>query len=183
MVLRPRWCTGAMRTRILAVCLLPVLLTAACTNGSESTDGKGVATVDGSARPSVTPSLSLLEQGRLFARCMRDHAVPMEDPQVDPNGDVHMPGADKKSLPDDTLVKAHEACDRLTPVLDADTLAQKKKSARDYSKCMRANGVEAFPDPEPDGRIRLPEEQTDPDYDRAKGICDALDRSAHPQRS
>jgi hypothetical protein len=45
---------------------------------------------------------------------------------------------------------------------------------------MRANGVENFPDPDASGRIVLPPEQTDPDYEQAKATCDAQARSPRP---
>jgi hypothetical protein len=38
---------------------------------------------------------------------------------------------------------------------------------------MRAHSVEDFPDPDANGRIVLPEDQTNPDDDQAKAACDA----------
>jgi hypothetical protein len=167
-----------MRTRILGgLLLLALMATVGC---SKSTDGGEVASVGGSARPSPTPSLSFLAQGVRYAQCMRQHNVPMPDPSVDANGDVHILGVDKHALDEDVFASALRACEPYKPVAPPDLLNQKLASAREYSRCMRAHGVESFPDPDPDGRIRLPDEQADPDYDLAKAACDAQSRSARP---
>src|SRR3954465_12138761 len=98
-----------MRTRVLAACLLPLLLViaAAC---SKSNDGKGVASVGGSA----TPSLSPLERGIRYAQCMRQHGVPMPDPG--PDGDRRAVTGDKDAIDEDVLRKAQEACKQYQPV-------------------------------------------------------------------
>jgi hypothetical protein len=169
-----------MRTRPLICCLVPVLLLAA--GCSRATDGGRVASVGGSARPSATPSLSFLAQGIRYAQCMRQHSVPMPDPQVDADGEVHILGVDKHALDENVFANALQACKPYEPVAPPDLLNQKLAASREYSRCMRAHGVESFPDPDADGRIRLPEEQTDPDYDQAKAACDAQARSARPSQ-
>ena len=131
-------------------------------------------------RRRIVVALSLLAQGIRYAQCMRQHDVPMPDPSVDPNGEVHILGADKHALDQDVFDNALRVCEPSKPVTSPDLLDQKLASAREYSRCMRAHGVESFPDPDADGRIRLPEQQTDPDYDQAKAACDAQSRSARP---
>jgi hypothetical protein len=168
-----------MRTRFLVGGLIPALLVLAA-GCATPTDGDGVASVGGSARPSPTPSLSFLAQGIRYAQCMRQQNVAMPDPSVDANGEVHILGVDKHALDENTFANALRACEPYKPVTPPDLLDQKLASAREYPRCMRAHGVESFPDPDPDGPIRLPEEQTDPDYDQAKAVCDAQARSARP---
>ena len=168
-----------MRTRFLVGCLVPALLlaTAGC---ASSAGGGGVATVSSSVRPSPTPSLTFLAQGIRYAQCLRQHGIPTPDPSVDSNGEVHILGVDKHALDDNVFATGLQACEPYKPVTPPDLLDQKLSSAREYSRCMRAHGVESYPDPDADGRIRLPEEQTDPDYDQAKVVCDAQSRSARP---
>ena len=168
-----------MTKRILLAGLLPLLLVTAA-GCSKSTDGGGVASVGGSARPSPTPSLTFLAQGIRYAQCLRQHGVPMPDPQVDANGEVHILGVDKHTLDQNVFASALAACAPYQPVTPPDLLEQKLASARDYSRCMRAHGVADFPDPDANGRIVLPDEITDPDYDQAKAFCDAQSRSARP---
>jgi hypothetical protein len=166
-----------MRTSVLAACLLPILLVtaAAC---AKSTDGKGVASVGGAATPGATPSLSLMEQGVRYARCMRQHGVPMPDPG--PDGNLRKPVTGKDGIDPDVVRTAEEACKQYHPVGSGSDLTLKLGAERDYARCMRAHGAEDFPDPNPDGRFPLPSEQTDPDFDQAKAFCDAQTRSSRP---
>lgn len=166
-----------MRTRFLVGCLLPALLVAA-TACTKADDGEGVASVEGSARPSPTPSLSLLEQMQKHAQCMRAHGVPMSDPQVQSDGTPRRGRIDKAAVSEEVLGVAKQACKQYEPVIPADVMAPKLEAMRGYSRCMRAHGVEDYPDPDPDGRVQLPREQTDPDYDQAKATCDAQQAAA-----
>jgi hypothetical protein len=161
-----------MRSRVLAACTLSVLLamTAACT---KSDDGRDVASVDGSATPNATPNLSVQEQGIRHAQCMRQHGVPEADPQILPDGTVRMGGGyDKEALDGDVLNTATQACKPYEPVLSGPD-GSKLQGAREYSRCMRAHGVQDFPDPDANGHVDLPTEQTDPDYDQARTFCKA----------
>jgi hypothetical protein len=158
-----------MRMRLLLVPLLLVTATA-CT---KTDDGQGVASAKGSAAPSPTPSLSEFEQRRRYAQCMRAHDVPEPDPEVLPDGSTRRGRYDKDAVDGDVLARARQACKAYEVVLPAAVMAPKIAAMREYSRCMRAHGVENFPDPDSKGSIRLPQEQTDPDYDQAKATCDA----------
>lgn len=165
-----------MMKRLLAAALLPLLLimAAAC---ARSTDGPGVATVSTPGAPSPTPSLSQLEQALRYTRCMREHGVPMLDP--DANGDLRGADGSKGALDPDTVDRAQQACTPYRPV-DAAADALRLEKAREYSRCMRRNGVDGFPDPDADGQVVLPDEITDPDYDHAKAFCTVYVRSYSP---
>ena len=168
-----------MRRRVLVGCLAPVLLVAAVAC-SRSPGGAAVATAGAGASPAATPSLSFLAQGIRYAQCLRQHGIPMPDPSVDANGGVHILGVDKQTLDENVFNSGLQACEPYKPVTPPDLLADKLASQREYSRCMRAHGVEDFPDPDADGRLNLPAEITDPDYDGAKAACDAAARSAQP---
>jgi hypothetical protein len=109
---------------------------------------------------------------------MRQHGLPMPDPE--PDGDLKAMTGDKDAIDEDALRKAQDACKQYQPVLSGPEAAGKMGMVREYSRCMRAHGVESFPDPDASGRVQLPQEQTDPDYDQAKATCDEDVRSSRP---
>jgi hypothetical protein len=166
-----------MRTRFLVVCLLPALLVtpAGCTGSAE---GKGVASVNGSAAPSPTPSISVVERLRRHAQCMREHDVPEPDPEVQPDGSARRGRVDKDAVDPEVLARALAACKPYELALSDYGASGDAKLAelREFARCMRTHGVEDFPDPDPSGRFQLPERQTDPDYEQAKATCDAQSR-------
>jgi hypothetical protein len=171
----------SMRKRVLAVCLPLLVLVAVtgCAKG-KADDGKDVASVQGSAAPTATPSVSEIERGRQHAQCMRDHGVPEADPQINADGSVHTGGGyDKHTLDDNVLAKAIEACKQYQRVLSPDVLAKKVEGARQVAKCMREHGVEGYPDPDPNdlGKSLPDAVRDDPQYDSAKDICDTKQSS------
>jgi hypothetical protein len=163
-----------MKKPILAVCvaILAMVVAAGC---AKPDDGAGVASAGGATTPSATASLSVLEQGRRHAQCMRDHGVPEADPRVNPDGGVSVGGGyDKHTLDQDVLDKAIEACKPDQVVLSPEVMALKLAGARVVAQCIRAHGVENFPDPDPNDLSRsLPDAvRDDPQYDEAKAVCD-----------
>ncbi|GIG68558.1 hypothetical protein [Phytomonospora endophytica] len=136
--------------------------------GCGSGDGAGEA----GASPSADPKSDMLA----YTRCMRDNGVPMEDPQLnaDGEGSLSLPeGVDRA-----TLDAAEETCRKLMPnggeppELDAEVLER----LRAYAKCMREHGVDDFPDPEPKGGIQYeaPPPGTDADFTAAEDACEDL---------
>jgi hypothetical protein len=163
-----------MRKPILAVCV-PILAMVVMAGCAKRDDGTGVASVSGTSTPGATASLSVLDQGRRHAQCMRDHGVPEADPRVQPDGGVSVGGGyDKQTLDQDVLTKAIEACRPYQVVLSPDVMALKLAGARATAQCMRAHGVENFPDPDPnDLSLSVPDAvRDDPQFDEAKAICD-----------
>ncbi|GII59309.1 hypothetical protein Pth03_76980 [Planotetraspora thailandica] len=161
-----------MRKRFLVACLLPLVLVtaAAC---SKSDDGKDVASVDGSATPSATTSLSRLDLLTRFSQCMREHGVPMTDPEVD--GDIVRRGRADKGAAGDKLFPAEDACKQYLPAQETGPMMDlKKELALQEARCMREHGVENFPDPNPDGPTRISDEVgSDPDFMDAREFCRA----------
>jgi hypothetical protein len=155
--------------RILVTAALLATLTACSSSGK----GPDVATVDGTATPSPTSTLSFEEQGLRHARCMREHGVPEADPRPNGNGGTRVGGGyDKTTLDQQVLADAIAACRQYEPVLPPDEAAGKAAAAREESRCMRAHGVEDFPDPGANGRPEVPESvRLDPQYEEAERAC------------
>jgi hypothetical protein len=158
--------TTAMRRRSpraastwLMAGLLSVLF-AACAQGA----GPGVAT--------NTASLDPEDAGLLYAQCMRDNGVP-DFP--DPNADGRFAlDHDEFDRDDPTFQAASEECRDLAPggehqnTGDPATVEQ----MREFSQCMRDNGLPDFPDPDADGRLRgIGHEAGGPTYDAAMEAC------------
>jgi hypothetical protein len=163
-----------MRKPILAVCV-PILAMVVMAGCAKRDDGAGVASVSGTSTPGATANLSVLDQGRRHAQCMRDHGVPEADPRVQPDGSVSVGGGyDKHTLDQGVLDRAVEACRPYQVVLSPDVMALKLAGARVVAQCMRDHGVENFPDPDPNDLSRnVPDAvRDDPQYDEAKAVCD-----------
>jgi len=156
--------------------LFLLFVVAACT---KPTGGDPVASAERTAAPSPTATLTTAEQALRYARCLREHGMPMPDPEI--HGDsVRLKGYPKDQVPADVARAAEEACKALVPVLSEADQERKLDSALRYSQCMREQGVEAFPDPDPaTGRVRPePAIQEDPQYEQAKMACSEPVRSS-----
>jgi hypothetical protein len=147
------------RTRItrLSTTLLGALaLVAAC--GSSSSD-EPAAAVD-------------QDQARQYSQCMRDNGVP-DFPDPDPDGRLRGPGHEHQDDP--TFRTAQEACRDLAPGGEHENTGDPAfvEQMRQYSQCMRDNGVPDFPDPDADGRLRGSghEQQDDPTFRAAAETC------------
>lgn len=115
------------------------------------------------------------ERMRQFAQCMRDNGIDMSDPEVIAGGGAVQPaipanpGGEQEGPPSaelqEKLQKANEACQHLMP--EGGTQGQADPEAvekmRNFAKCMRENGIENFPDPQPDGGMAVgPDTGIDP---------------------
>lgn len=143
----------------LLAALLTVVL-AACAPGA----GTNIATT-------ATP-MDPVEAGRLYAQCMRDNGVPdFPDPNADGSFALDH---DKFDQDDPKFRAALEKCRDLAPGADH----QKSDPAsveqmREFSQCMRDNGLPDFPDPDADGQLRglSHEEQNNPEFQAAMETC------------
>jgi hypothetical protein len=106
------------------------------------------------------------QAGLKYAQCMRENGVPdFEDPEVDENGELDGLGL-PKGVDLETAEAAQDKCQKHLPGggeaerPDAEVVAQ----VREYSQCMRENGMPDFPDPDSEGRISFESgERPDPD--------------------
>ncbi|HEX6681417.1 MAG TPA: hypothetical protein VF062_01380 [Candidatus Limnocylindrales bacterium] len=172
---------------IVLACVLAVGATAACSK-EKPTDNPSNAS---DASSEQTPE----EKIRAFAQCMRDHGVPMEDPVITQDGDggdkVEMrigpsggPKAWGESGPgpgDEKFKEAEAACRHLQPQggdLGRGPSPEQEEQMRAFAKCMRENGVEGFPDPQPGGGIAIGPESgvnpEDPAFKEAHEKCEEL---------
>src|SRR6266704_1973937 len=129
--------TGKRLTRRLVPTLLvvPLLVLAACGQNN---------------RNSVTP-VDKAAAGRAYAQCMRNNGVP-DFPDPDADGRLRGPGHEKAGDP--KFRAAQEKCRDLAPGAEHQkTDPATVEQMRQFSQCVRANGLPDFPDPDADGRL------------------------------
>ncbi|HTF12747.1 MAG TPA: hypothetical protein VK659_31700 [Asanoa sp.] len=174
------------RRQRLAYAVIPIALLLAVSGcGGAGDGGDGVASVGGT--PSAAASSGAAapadegERALKFAQCMREQGIDMPDPEID-GGRINQR---INAGPGDDVEAAQEACKDFAPSGGPggkpDPEALERMLA--HAKCMRDNGVEAFPDPDPDsGGIRINEGiANDPDFAAAQKKCDALMEKAEPK--
>ena len=149
--------TGKRLTRRLVSTLLvvPLLVLAACGQNNQT----GITPVDKAAA------------GRAYAQCMRDNGVP-DFPDPDANGQLRGPGHEKAGDP--KFQAAQEKCRDLAPGGEHQkTDPASVEQMRQFSQCMRANGLPDFPDPDPNGQLRGAghEQQDNPKFRAAMEAC------------
>ncbi|MFI6597231.1 hypothetical protein ACIBHX_13310 [Nonomuraea sp. NPDC050536] len=126
----------------------------------------------GNAAPKTSPSAE--DKGVKYAQCMREHGVQMDDPQPGKGIQLKLDG----KTPKETVDKAMEACRQYSPMNDqspADA-AKSEEKQRKFAACMRQNGVEAFPDPQPGQKGVMISGQVaeDPDFKTAQEKCQSV---------
>jgi hypothetical protein len=175
--MRPRPVRLSLAGHALATLVL-ALAAAGCAGPGDG--GDGIATVGGTASPSASPDggaagLTQEEQALKFARGMREHGVDMPDPEIE-NGRIRVQiGGGKADMA--TVEAAHEACREYAPMGGPNggkPDPQMQENMRKMAQCMREHGVEDFPDPQPDGGIRINGNLgDDPDFEAARKVCEA----------
>jgi hypothetical protein len=168
---------------ILLSCVLAFSALSAC--------GKGKT--DDPNNASDASQATFEEKMRQFAQCMRDHGIQMEDPHIVSDGDgggsktetrieasAGPPGAKGVRPEDESFKKAEEECRHLMPQGGemGEANPEAEEQMRQFSKCMRENGVENFPDPQPGGGIAIgPDNGVNPDdpaFKEAEKKCQEL---------
>ncbi|MGI5147600.1 hypothetical protein ACQEVC_14690 [Plantactinospora sp. CA-294935] len=143
-----------------------------------ATAGGSTASASGGAGPAPVDDA---DRARRFGQCMRDNGLPnFPDPEIED-------GAIRMRAPDGTdrakLEAAQKKCQEYLPNggepprLDP----QAQQRIREYARCMRENGVPRFPDPEPDGGLRI---EGGPDLDPQSETFKAAERACaglHPK--
>jgi hypothetical protein len=170
---------------------LLLVLAGAAAGCAAGDDGAGVATVggagDNAASASPTPSPMSDEERRVkFAQCMREQGVELPDPETE-GGRVAIrapEGTDPKRVE-----AAMEKCRQYLPNGGERRTASPEQieQARRLAQCMRENGVPDFPDPDPEGGLRLLASPggrlnpNDPTFKAAREACEHLRPSGRPR--
>ncbi len=168
------------RTPTARILALGLLFTVAVTGCGKAPTGDGVASAGGAPSASASagaPAGGDDEDAPLkFSQCMREQGLTwFPDPQPAGGGiRIDIPkGADKAKVD-----AAMEACKKWAPGGGDRGRAdpQDLENARRMAQCMRDNGVPDFPDPGPDGGIRIDGDKIgmgpgDPTFDKADEAC------------
>lgn len=152
--------------------LFGLLLGLVVLGGCAGTDGDNVANA-GEQEPDQAPSSSAAkdpEEAALeYVACLREHGMEVEDPG--PGGRIKF----EQQQGDGNAKAAMEACRHLAPQMDQDSPEAKERveQMRKFAVCMRENGVEKYPDPDPNQPgVQLNKEMTeDPDFESAQEAC------------
>jgi hypothetical protein len=107
-----------------------------------------------------------------FARCMRENGVP-DFPDPDAKGVFRGPAHEGEGDP--SFQAAMSACRKLAPGSEHEAAGNPAfvEQMRQFSRCMRANGLPDFPDPDAQGRLRGVghEQEGNPNYAAAADAC------------
>jgi hypothetical protein len=131
-----------------------------------------LATACGSSSSNEPSSSADRGQALAFAKCMRENGVP-DFPDPDASGRFR--GVGHEAQGDPKFQAAQEACRDLAPGGEHERLGDPAfvEQMREFSQCMRDNGLPDFPDPDPNGRLRGAghEQRNDPQYQAAFETC------------
>jgi hypothetical protein len=173
-----------------------VMLALAGCGGGESPGVATAATGDAKPTVSATVASNVVEEYvagvRKYVQCMRGAGINLPDP--DAKGKIDYTAVNRRgSLKrDPKFLSASEKCAGLLPALPAELedkgpplTEEQIRYAREYAKCMRANGVPGFPDPDSDGNFgrvanENPTEQEAQAQFRAGQICDPVREGRPP---
>jgi hypothetical protein len=164
-----------LRTRG-ALAAFPLVMALALTGCGGEEKESGVAGAGGKASQAAKGGdLSRDEMNVKFAACMRKNGVEMEDPKPGQGPRIMVTGGPEAGQ---KMEKAQAACKEFAPPQNAGPGGDKamQERGRKFAECMRKNGVEAFPDPDPNQRgIKITGEVTkDPDMKAAQQKCQEL---------
>ena len=167
-----------------------VLLTAGLVGCAGPDDGEngGIASAGGAASPAAAAAAGGGDQDTAmkYSRCMRENGVPSwPDPVVDGEGRPTFDVPD--DIPDSVIGAGAEKCREYRPFGPrggAGPDPARITQLREFAKCMRANGLPEWPDPEADGSQRVDfgkvgvSGENDPKLKAAEEKCRALRPSA-----
>jgi hypothetical protein len=142
--------------------------------GCGGSDSPGVATAaTGGAKPTTSASVAanVVEEYvagvRRYVQCMRDAGISLPDPDAKGHIDYSTVNRDGNMKRDPKFLSASMKCAGLHPEVPAELedkgpplTEEQIRYAREYAKCMRANGQPDFPDPGADGHF--PDRDGDP---------------------
>jgi hypothetical protein len=131
-----------------------------------------VAAACGSSSSNRAASSGDRDQALAYAQCMRQNGAP-DFPDPDAQGRLRGAGHEQQDAPQ--FRAAQEACRDLAPGGEHEKLGDPAfvEQMREFSQCMRENGLPDFPDPDAQGRLRGPghEQQDNPTFRAAMEAC------------
>jgi hypothetical protein len=156
MTMYPR--TRRLLTALAAAPILAAVILVAAACGSSSSNGAA--------------SSGDRDQAIAYAQCMRENGVP-DFPDPDASGRFR--GVGHEAQGDPKVQAAQEACRELAPGGEHERLGDPAfvEQMREFSQCMRENGLPDFPDPDAQGRLRGAghEQQDNPQFRAAMEAC------------
>jgi hypothetical protein len=143
-----------MTRRLLHLIGVPLLLAAALAGCSKAEDSPKVASAGVTAGAgTVKGGLDDAELGRKFAACMRKEGIDVADPKDGAIVTPVQPAAEAGAADSgqNKNQKALEKCREFMPAGGEPPKLSPEdvEKMRAYAKCIRANGVAGFPDPDP----------------------------------
>lgn len=126
--------------------------------------GAGLAGCGGSGPTPPSPGTATpqnpVSAAYRFAACMRQHGVPVPDPQVSNHGGNQSVRMEAVSPNSPVGKAAQKACAGILPAPQNENPTQIAQQRRQralgllsFARCMRAHGVTSFPDPDAQGQI------------------------------
>ena len=185
--MRPPRLAGTIR--MIAAALLAVVVTACASASGDS----GIASANGgTSQPSASAgpddaSRTDAQKARKFAQCMREQGIDVSESSADGRTSVRIRGGS----PTKTRA-AMQACQKYAPGSggesrrpDPEALAQMRR----FAQCMREHGVTGFPDPDPNGGIKIEAKKgsgltpDDPTFQKAQQACESLMGGGRPGKT
>jgi len=166
---------SAVRGACVTLALAGWLATGCSSSGN---GGPGVASLGaGTGSASHSPKAGKADPLK-YSQCMRAHGVP-KFPDPGPNGQLRIAagpgtGIDPQSP---TFKAAQQACKSLEPTPPEADRKKMYDSLLKFAQCMRQHGIAKFPDPNPDGGLRINSskgDQLDPNgalFKKAQKAC------------
>lgn len=172
-----------MRRRTAALPLLTLLLTLLLGSGTAAQVAT-LATPDPEAQATAAPAEEVDDEQAVLdlVACLRDNGLDIPDPQFGPDGPTFADPSVIMSidLGSDTFVEAMDACGEylaaLQPEVDPEQQAEQIEQQLQLAECMRREGIEDFPDPDPVRGFTLGDMRFDPfasDFQAAFLVCAA----------
>ncbi len=110
--------------------------------------------------------------------CAENGVPDFPDPEQNADGGISLGLGEGMDPESEEFQAAAEACDELVPGPDEGEAVDPEayEALVEYSECMRENGVEDFPDPEPNGGIMMsPEMGFDPESEEFQAAAEACE--------
>jgi hypothetical protein len=170
--------------RRTAVLPLLTLLLVLLLNATAMAQVATLATPDPEAEATEAPEEQLDDEQAVLdlVACLRENGLDIPDPQFGPDG---MSFADptvitRIDIGSDTFIDAMDACaeylESLQPDFDPEQQAEQVEQQLVLAECMRREGMEDFPDPDPVRGFTFRDmtfDPFDPDFQAAFSVCAA----------